>query len=453
MQAVTLTIAIAASLLVLVLRPARAFAVYVMALLFYPTYLVIQLGPLDISAVRIIITALLLRCLANPKLRQGFKWCALDSWVAFGAIIAIAIPLLAWQIPAMKALENRSGHLMDTFFAYLAARFCISDRVSLMTAVKWVAVGFAGLALVGVAESVTGWQSYNMLKVYCPWQSVSDPELNLRSGFYRAIGPFPHSITFGASFVIILPAVYCLRHERGWRMLSYCLSAVVVVGAVSSMSSGPWMMVIMITECLILEHYKYLVKPLVLFFIFSCIVVEIISNRSFYDVMVAYSNPIGGSGWHRSRLIHLAIDHFDEWWLVGYGARDPGWGESLGMTWTDVTNHYLIAGIEYGLVGVIAVCGALATAIYMLVRLHNSVSDPVLRSWHWALGSTIVVLAIAFNSIQFSGQAGSLVYCVLGLIGSSPAIAQASAFSKRRTHGYPIAYDRQEIKKSGFHIA
>lgn len=345
----------------------------------------------------------------------------LDSWVAFGAIISIVIPLLAWQMPAMKALENRSGLLMDTFCAYLAARFCISDRASLLTAMKWIAVGFAGLALVGVAESVTGWQSYNMLKIYCPWQSVSEPELNPRSGFYRAIGPFPHSITFGAAFAMFIPLAYWLRHERGyWGMLSYWLSALFVVGAVSSMSSGPWMMIVFTFGCLAFEHYKKLVKPAIVFVIFSCFIVEIISNRSFYDVLCSYANPIGGAGGHRGQLIHLAIDHFDEWWLVGYGGQDPGWGESLGMTRTDVTNHYIMAGVEYGLVGVIAICGALATAIYMLVRSHNSVNDPVLRSWHWALGSTVVVLAIAFNSIYFGGQAGTLVYCILGIIGSSP---------------------------------
>lgn len=419
MQAVTLIIAIAATLLVLVLRPARAFAVFVLALLFYPTYLVVQLGPLDISAVRIIITALLLRCLANPKLRQGFKWCTLDSWVAFGAIVSIVIPLIAWKIPAMKALENRSGLLMDTFFAYMAARFCINSRGAQVTAIKWIAVGFAVLAIVGVVESVTGWQSYIKLKMYCPWQYVSEPELNIRSGLYRAIGPFPHAITFGAAFAMFIPLVYWLRHERGyWRMLSYWLSILVVVGAVSSMSSGPWMMIIIGIGCLAFEHFKKLAKPVIYFVIFSCFIVDIISNRNFYDVLCSYSNPLGGSGAHRSWLIHLAIDHFDEWWLVGYCGRDPGWGESLGMTWTDITNHYIMAGVEYGLVGVIAICGILVVAIRTLVHFHNSVEDLVSRSWCWALGSIIIVLTFAFNAITFAGQAGTLFYCILGMIGS-----------------------------------
>jgi len=443
MQAVTLTIAIAASLLVLVLRPARAFAVYVMALLFYPTYLVVQAGPLDISAVRIVIAALLLRCLANPKLRQGFKWCALDSWAAFGAIIAIAIPLLAWQIPAMKVLENRSGLLMDTFLAYLAARFCISDRASLLTAVKWVAVGFAGLALVGIAESATGWQSYNRLKVYCPWRTVSEPQLNPRSGFYRAVGPFDHSIKFGAAFAMILPLVYCLRYEYGyWRTASYLLSAVIAMGALSSMSSGPLMMLVFTAVCLAFEHSKRLVKPAILFGVLSCIAVEIISNRSFYRVFVSYINPIGGSGWHRAKLIDLAIRDFGKWWLLGFGGRDPGWGESLGMTWSDITNHYIVAGVEYGLLGVIAVCGILATAIYMLVRFHNSVNDPVLRSWYWAFGSIIVVLAISFNAILFSGQAGTLFYCILGIVGSSANMLPKDQFYKNQLSVHTAAYHR-----------
>jgi hypothetical protein len=180
------------------------------------------------------------------------------------------------------------------------------------------------------------------------------------------------------------------------------------------------MMVMIIIGCLILEHFKYLVKPIVIFVILSCLIVDIISNRRFYDVLVRFANPIGGTAWHRSRLIHLAIDHFNEWWLAGYGGRDPGWGSSLGMTWTDITNQYIIVGVQSGILGVIALCGILVSAIYMLVRCHRAAKDPVLRSFFWALGSTMVMVAISMSGCLFSAQAGSLYYCILGLIGSCP---------------------------------
>jgi len=82
-----------------------------------------------------------------------------------------------------------------------------------------------------------------------------------------------------------------------------------------------------------------------------------------------------------------------------------------------------MAGVEHGLLGVIAICGLLAVAMQTLIRLHKSTIDPVLRSWYWALGSIIVMLSIAFNAIAFTGQGGALFYCILGMIGSSYNLA------------------------------
>ena len=413
MQAITLLIAVAASILVLVLRPARAFGVYLAVLFWYPTYLVVQVGPLDISAVRIVVTVLLLRCLLNPEMKRNFKWSRLDSWVTFGAIVGIIMPLFSSSV--MKMLEYRCGHLLDTYFAYMAARHCLVNHRSIVTAIKWVALASILIALIGVVECLTGWQSFNILQVYCPWQNVIEPQLNPRSGLYRARGPFTQSIVFGASLAIILPLVYCLRYEAGhWRKSTYLLLFLTTMGVLSSMASGPVTMLMVIALCLTLEYFKYMVKPLLVFIAFSCVAVEIISNRPFYHVIVSYANPLGGSGWHRAKIIDLAIERFGEWWLVGYGGRDPGWGPSLGAIWTDITNHYVVAGVENGLLGIVALCGMLVTSLYMMIRLYRSTQDPALRSWYWALGSAIVTLAIGFNAILFSGQAGTLFFCILG---------------------------------------
>jgi hypothetical protein len=80
------------------------------------------------------------------------------------------------------------------------------------------------------------------------------------------------------------------------------------------------------------------------------------------------------------------------------------------MTWTGITNLYVMVGVEHGLLGVIAICGLLAVAMQTLIRLHKSTIDSVLRSWYWALGSIIVMLSVAFNAITFAGQAGLLLY-------------------------------------------
>jgi hypothetical protein len=240
-----------------------------------------------------------------------------------------------------------------------------------------------------------------------------------RFGFARAVGPFSHAILFGGGFAMFLPLIYYLHKEKGdWRTLSYVILVIALLGALSSMSSGPWVMVIVVIFCLVMERQKQLVKPMFVFFVISCILIGIASNRPFYHVIASWSNPLGGASWHRARLIDLAIEHFDEWWMVGYGDKDPGWGPQLGMGRTDVTNEYILNGIRYGIFGVIALCAVLAKAFRGLVSTYRRMSDPIIKSLCWAFGSLLFSIVIAWISVSFFGQLSTLVYCCFGIIGS-----------------------------------
>jgi hypothetical protein len=420
MQALTVTLAVILACLVVLIPRAHAFSVYVITLLFYPVYLVVQLGSLDVSAARVVVMVLLLRCLLNIRFRASFKWNWLDRWVTFAAVTNLCIALIGWKMPMSNALQNESGHITDTYFAYLVVRFCLTDYRAIVTSIKWIAIALIPLAILGVIESYTGWAPYYNLVVYCPWLQIVEPALSERTGFYRAIGPFNHPIMFGAAFIMFLPLVYWLRHQTGhWRIWSYVTVAFLAIGAFSSMSSGPVMMLFISIGFLAVERAKYLLKPLIICAVSGCFIIGIISNRPFYHVIASYADPLGGSGWHRAALIDLAIKHFNEWWFLGYGGQDPHWGKSLGMSWTDITNNYIVAGVKYGLVGIITLCGILTVGIRTLIQLHNSTKTPLLKSWYWALGAIFVTLVISFNSFCLFGQAETLFYCILGFVGSS----------------------------------
>jgi hypothetical protein len=426
MQTLTLFVSLLGSVLVLVLRPARAFAVYVAILLWYPTFLSVPVGTLDFKAGRIVVAVLLLRCLANDNIRSSFKWSVIDSWVLFGVCVEMIVPFISYHFPFMQILESRGGTLMDGFFAYLVARLCIKDRTELVTAIKWIGIAMIPIAFLGVVESFTGWMPFVPLRKYCPWNSKIG-EITTRHGFFRAIGPSGHPITFGASFAMFVPLIYWLRYREGIsRSLCYFMTAMAVLGTVSSMSSGPLVLLLLIIVCLILEDFKEWVKPLIIFSVFSCIGIGIISNRPFYHVFASYVNPFGGTGWHRAKLIDLAIEHFNEWWLMGYGGLDPGWGPATGRDWTDVTNHYIIYGVMYGILGVIALVGVLVTSLIMMIRCYKIEKDPMLKSCFWALGGLIISFMISFNSFALFAQSGTLFICILGIAASLSSYSLSS---------------------------
>lgn len=437
MTSITLIIAIVVSILVLCLRPAKAFAVYIASMLFYPSYLAIKLGVFDISVGRIVVTVLLCRCLANSKIISNFKWSRLDTWVSiFLIVISIGIPLVSYQQPIMRILENRSGFLMNTFFAYLVARFCITDRAAMVTAAKWIGLALVPLALLGISEALTGQRPFVPLKQYMTWVDPSRGVYQTRFGFHRAEGPSGQPIMFGTTFVMFLPLVYCLRHERNyWRPLAYLLCAVAILGALSSMSSGPWTLVILTIFCLALEYRKYWVKPVLIFIVFSLILAEIGSNRSLHHVIMSRANILRGGGTHRAKVIDLAIERFDEWWLIGYGGRDPGWAESLWAEYSDITNQYVAVGVKYGMPGVIVLCGMLACAIRKLFQAYNITEDRELRSWIWGLGTIIVVMVIAFTSCAYFNQTRSYLYGILGIIGSITASTALRSDRVQKSNG------------------
>lgn len=424
MQGVTLTFALVACLLVVTLRPQYALAAFITALLWYPSFLAVSVGTIDILVGRFVVVVLLMRCIFDDQIRSRFVWSPLDTLVS----VAVGIAVVAFFVnhpedqTVMMVAESRGGYLMDTWCAYMAARFIITDRAKLISLLKCISIVLVPLAMLGVMECATGWRPFAPLWRYSPWFGERIGRRFLtegRWGLNRAVGPFSHAILFGGGFAMFLPLIYYLRHEKKqWHSWAYVLSGVALLGALSSLSSGPWVTVLVVLFCLAMEGHKVWVKRIFLFGVLSCILIGIVSNRPFYHVIASAANPLGGASWHRAKLIDLAVEHFHEWWKVGYGDQDPNWGAALGMTWTDVTNEYILNGVRYGILGIISVIAVLIQAFRGLAAAHRKLTQPTLKALCWAFGSMLFAVAVTWMSVSFFGQLMTLFYCCLGMIGS-----------------------------------
>jgi hypothetical protein len=435
MQGVTLAIGIVGSILVLLLRPAYALAAYFSVLVWYPDYLRVSIGTIDISAGRIVVTVLLLRCLCNSRIYGKFVWSRLDTWVALSMLVYVVMYCITR--PLQESLENRSGFLMDTWFVYLAARLIVTDKTVLSSFIKGVSIVLAALAVLGVAESITGQYYFLALKRFRVWNTpVGDMIVERRFGFGRANGPFSHSIMFGSCFVMFLPLVWALRRERDyWGKLAYPLSGMIILGSLSSMSSGPWGMLMVVIFCMALEKYKHRLKALLVWFVILCISVEIVSNRPFYHVLLEFGNLGKGDWYQRAKLIDSGIRTIDEWWLAGYGGKDPGWGAATGVAFTDCNNEFLLKGIQYGMLGVIALAATLAMAFRGFVRAFKETTDKELRSLYWAMGCALVGVIVIWQGVSFFGTPAALFYCLLGTIGSSFGFTKCVTSEDRSVQG------------------
>ncbi|MHC4560845.1 MAG: hypothetical protein ACYS80_26485 [Planctomycetota bacterium] len=433
MYSTTLAIAILGVVLVWMLRPPYALAAFVTTLVWYPHYLRISIGTIDLSVGRIVVAVLLLRCLCDERMRGKFVWSRFDTWVALSMAVFVGVYCLTYP---PGAIENRCGFLMDTWLTYIAVRLIVTDRATLISFIKVTSIVLVFLAILGMSECITNKHYFLALKRFRSWDApIPDRMPKGRWGLGRANGPFSHSIMFGSCFAMFLPLIWALRHQRGyWGKLAYLLTGMVALGALSSMSSGPWVMLIAVIFCMVMEKYKHWVKLLLIGLIISCIVIGIISNRPFYHVLLSYANPVGGVWYQRAKLVDSAIEDFDRWWLAGYGGMDPGWGHRFYRS-TDGNNEFIVMGIRYGLLGVIVLCAVLITAFRGLLRAARQTADVKLKSLYWSLGCVLVGVIVVWQGASFFGQMPSLFYSILGIIGSSFAFAKSTQVNGNRLLG------------------
>ena len=424
MEWATLSVSLIGLMLALSLRPAYSLSAYLAVLFLYPQYLRVSLGTIDISASRIVITALLLRCLLDYKLVHRFRWKRIDTYVVISVGVYTVSTLI--NTPFEIAVENRGGFLMDALFVYLATRWIVVDRSSFTAVAKTLALIIVPLALVGAVESLTGLAPFAALHEYCPWAPKALTTLE-RQGIYRAMGPDSHPIMFGMGFAIVLPIVWVLRHERGaWGASCYAVTVGAVIGVLSSVSSGPYLQLGVVAVALVLERYKNLVRPLLAVILLGCITMGLMSNRRIWYILAEMAFD-AENGWYRARLIDVALEKLPEYWAFGYGlSTDPGWGPDIvGLPNTDIVNEYVLTAVQHGCAGVLMLFVVLAASLLGLYRTYRSTTDPWLHSATWAVGASLVGVLVLFWTVSIHEP--MILYFLLGLAGALAAPARPRA--------------------------
>jgi hypothetical protein len=433
MEQITLCVGLAAVALVLLVPPRWGLIAYLIIQLCYPDYLRIIVFGCTVSAGRLIVTALLVRCLLDEQIRRGFQWTKLDTLI----IAADAVYMLALSYAAADAfvagIKYQSGAMLDTTFAYFSARLIINNRAVLVHFAKGAAIVLVIMAFLGVFEAVTTISPYKGLLKYRFHAGLSpgddkfaDQEVIVghgheeRLGFFRAQGAHGHPILFGASFALLVPLVWKLFYHTRWKRLRIPVCGAIVIGGASSVSSTPFTGLLAALAGLAFERFERWGKQLFVLFILSCVFLEFYTGRPhFYYVLLGRLSIQEGTGYDRGRLIDAAIKHLPEYWLAGYGFRDPGWGpEVSGADYTDVTVHYVFLAVMYGIFGLLAYLAIMFKLLFSLWRKYRRSVETIDRNICWALIVSIVVTLILDLGVTPFGVLPALYSIIFGIGGS-----------------------------------
>lgn len=418
MEALTLLVAGAASILIWLATPAMAVVIFVAAITWYPQYLPVAIGGVDFNVTRILAAVLIVRVLTRPDLIRSFRVTWLDVFVV-GALLAQSLSLLTNE-PLSKVLVREGGTLFDTVLPYLAARFLIRTREDIYTVIKGLLIVAVPLALAGVYQSITGFNVYGMLEAMSPWREGGDSFM--RKGFYRADGSFGNSIPFGLFFTAVFPLGIGLWQTReipkNW-LVPAC--GCVVLGALSSLSSGPLFALVACVGFLCFYRFRNYWMFVVGAVVAVIIAVELYSNRNFYHVLTRFAFS-SQTGYYRIGLVEEALGGgMKGHWLFGYGYvgvdADP---EATGWHWEhrDLVNIYVKVLARTGLIGFIPFL-LLTIEYYRRLYLAGRYAPTPSDKWLvWCVAAAVVNWNVAMLTVSALSQTQTVLHLLYALCGA-----------------------------------
>jgi hypothetical protein len=454
MEAVTLFVTLVGGILVFSLAPVYGLVVYLVAMTWYPSYLTVPLGTIDFTVGRMVIAALFANLFLQTDLPGRFKITFLDKAVLmyFGSTVVAG----AFTAPELTGfLVNRAGAFFDEVLSYLAVRIIVRGREQYLILLKAVLVIAGPLALLGLYQTLTGNNPVGFLLKYHAWKGISltrEYVSENRLGFFRANVTFDVTIMFGMFFAIFGPVCAGVLRSLGanpwrWKLGLFLMG----MGVFASMSSGPLLTLLLAIAFLAFYRYRVYRWTAIGVVAAMCLVVEIISNRHFYNVIDRFTFD-SQTAWYRSRLMEVAISEngMAGHWLTGFGFADPGWGWSITMTeTTDMVNHYLLVLCRYGLVGFIPFMVLLVATWRSLFKGFWKLKRDPDRWLVWSLASSFFALLISFFTVSLFGPPTTFFFIIIGFCGAmdsvvdkSPALAVVRGrVEKAATHA--ISHDRR----------
>ena len=383
-----------------------------------------SLGVYSFTPVRILIVVGLARLMIRREwLPGGFN--GLDRlMLAWGGWMVLST---SFHIdPAAKVVE-RLGFLMDGWGLYFLFRIFCRSREDLALLFRVVAVLLVPIAVEMVIEKVT------VRNVFAVFGGV--PEVPaIRDGRIRAQGPFAHAILAGNIGAVIIPlmiGLWAVHKKTAILGIAACITVVL-----ASSSSGPIMSALLGLFALCWWPYRDRLHIARRAAVACYVFLMLVMNSAPYYLIARIDLAGGSTGWHRSRLIESAFEHIDEWWFAGtdYTRHWMPTGVSYSPDHTDITNHYLMAGVLGGLPLMILFILVLWLGFVYIGRSLPSSSQLARRDdfLTFSTGAALFGHAATCIAVAYFDQSIAFLYLTLAAtsavlpVGASPAAEAAT---------------------------
>jgi hypothetical protein len=395
-------LALLVAILVTLLPRRMAMMPILAALCFLPTGQSLQIAGLHFYLFRLALLASLTRVLIRGEVRS-IRWCLIDTLVFCWLTAFVGFGSLSH--PGWASFITAGGTAFDWVSSYIVARSLLRDRNDLLLQIRFLAIMMIPLAAAMIVETVTGKNAFAALG------GVGEIDV-LRDGKVRAQGAFRHSILAGTFGVTMLPLMIGLIRMRNrslrWSGVFGSISAALMVWAAAS--SGPYLAALGSIAAMCIWRLRYSLRLVLVGLLLIVLMLQVGMNRPVWWIFDSVSSFSGGSGWHRSYIIDAAIQHWDEWWLIGtprtvqWGGYPPAPGDPNNI---DLTNEYVVQGVNGGALTLGLFIAILWTCFKQLgsaFRAKRGSIDSETEWLAWCTGVALLAHCISFFSIAYFDQ-------------------------------------------------
>ena len=373
----------------------------------------IFLGPADFPAYRLLICAVLVRIFLRKEKPIG-PVNKLDKIVIVWSVITFCTGTILYG--SVSGFINRLGALYDSAIVYYLFRVYINDLYDIKGFAK--IMGFI-LLPIGIAMAYEIIGKYNVFSIF----GGVDQYPIVRGVHFRARGPFGHPILAGNVAAISTPFFYFLARSKEQNNSFYGYMGIIVAFIMIIMcgSSGPILTFAVCALGVALWRQKKNIHYIIRFCIIAVIFLQLIMDDPIWYAAARIDLAGGSTGWHRARLISSALEHFGEWWLIGteYTRHWMPTGVSWSPNHTDITNQYILIGINGGIFSVVSFILMIRMGFKCLGEILNKVrlsEDNAKLVWY--MGAILFCHTVSFLSIAYFDQTISFFYGLLAMISS-----------------------------------
>ncbi len=393
---------------VVVLRqaPRLAFGVWLAVLCLVPVWagvtVVIDWEP------EVVVTLLVLAALMSLRPRGGARLAG--GLTAADGLVALFV--LAALVPLVTGATSVSDVFVLT--AQWTGAFLVGRLVGHRVDPAWVygalAVAFALVAVLALAEAATGWNPFVQVpgsgSLHEAWSPIQE-----RGGRARAEGAFGHSIALGASLAVALPITLVAPFRPAVRG---ALAALLLAASAVTFSRVGLLTAVLGVVLCVLFLRNGLSRRLRLAVVSGLVVVGAAVSSLLAGVFDAAGAEASDSAGYRLALLDLVPE------IALFGRSDSAYrlatGDSFFGDFRSIDNALLLLGLRYGWVPMVLVTVLLLAACATVLRGR-------------ATAPTIAVVAQipSFVSVALITQYATLLWFVAGLAVFAQATARRTA--------------------------